>query len=78
MESIESVKSADCVRRRGEAEMWKHLDEVEWLISAPLMVAVTEVLFSAPLTVAVLEVLFARSKSSPENISCWITLRKSV
>ena len=47
VKSIESVKSADCVRRRDEAEMWKHLDEVELLISAPLMVAVIEVLFAS-------------------------------
>ena len=47
VKSIESVKPTDCVRRRDEAEMWKHLDEVELLISAPLMVAVIEVLFAS-------------------------------
>ena len=47
VKSIESVKSTDCVGRRDEAEMWKHLDEVELLISAPLIVAVIEVLFAS-------------------------------
>ena len=35
LKSIELVKSTDRVRRQDEAEMWRHLDKVELLISVP-------------------------------------------